>query len=239
MDIVESTRKKILHEFRHIAFTHQNHSYNIGSKSLKAVSNCVDHYKVPFEANKIAQSYAKKRGLKAENVIKDWEKIKNDACDLGTRVHDFGERYFSNKELIPELPQEKAIVAYWNSLPASYIPLLCETIVYCEELGYAGTFDLLFYDTERNGVVIADYKTNGDLHKNFNGQKLLKPFDFMLDSPFNKYQLQLSYYQIPLENIDIPVVGRELIWLKNDGTFDILHTMDYSQHIRYYQSLLV
>jgi len=239
MKEVENIRRKILLEFKHINFLKDNHTYKVNEKDLTCVSNCLDKYKTPFDSENIATKYAKKNKLKKEDVLKQWEDKKNTACDLGTRIHDFAERRFYSKDIMPELGQEIAVINYWDSLDKddNIIPVLCETKVCSEVLGYAGTFDLLLYDIKRKGLKICDYKSNGDLYKNFNNQKLLKPFDFLLDTNFNKYQLQLSYYQIPLEDIGINVIDREIIWLKEDETYEVLPTLDFSHHIRYYQIL--
>lgn len=239
MKEVEEIRKKILLTFRHLNFLKDNHTYDINGKNLKCVSNCLDNYKTSFDSNKISEAYAKKNKLKQEDVLKQWEDKKNASCDLGTRVHDFAERRFYSKEITPTIGLEEAVMNYWDSIDKdkNLIPVLCETRICSELLAYAGTFDLLLYDVKRKGLLVCDYKTNGDLYKNFRNQKLLKPFDFLLDNNFNKYQLQLSYYQIPLEDIDLKVIDREIIWLKEDSSFERLPTLDFSQHIRYYQSL--
>ena len=241
MKEVEDIRKKILLSFKHINFLKNNHTYDVNGKNLKCVSNCLDNYKTPFDSDKIVEAFAKKNKLKKDDVLKQWEDKKNDSCDLGTRVHDFAEKRFYSKDVIPELGLEIAVMNYWKSIDEdpNLIPVLCETKVCSELLNYAGTFDLLLYDVKRKGLIVCDFKSNKELYKNFKNQKLLKPFDFLLDTNFNKYQLQLSYYQVPLEDIDLTVVDREIIWLKEDSTYEVLPTLDFSQHIRYYQSLSV
>ena len=64
---------------------------------------------------------------------------------------------------------------------------------------YAGTPDCILMNLETNNLILIDYKTNEDLFKNFKGQKLVERFSSYLDTPFNKYQIQLSYYKILLD----------------------------------------
>ena len=99
--------------------------------------------------------------------------------------------------------------------------------MYHHEYLYAGTGDIM-YNKKKNSFLIGDYKTNKDLFKNFKDQKLYYPFADMLDTPFNKYQLQLSYYQLMLEQVGIPVSQRILIWLNDDATYNAYQMKDMS-----------
>ena len=82
--------------------------------------------------------------------------------------------------------------------------------MYHKEYLFGGTLDLLLYDTIQEGYIIGDYKTNKDLFKNYRGQTLKDEFSFLLQNSFNIYQLQLSLYQILLEQLsDIKVIKRK------------------------------
>lgn len=80
--------------------------------------------------------------------------------------------------------------------------------------------------------LLVTHNTNADLYKNFKGQTLLPPFDDLLDEAFSLYTLQLSSYQIPLEDIGYKIIGRRIVWVKDDGTYEILPVQDVSQRIR-------
>ena len=61
---------------------------------------------------------------------------------------------------------------------------------------------------------------------------MLGPFSHLLDNPFNKYQLQLCYYQILLKQIeDIEVSSRKLVWLRPNGTYELYDTEDFTHLI--------
>ena len=107
--------------------------------------------------------------------------------------------------------------------------------MYHKELMYAGTLDILCYNKNTGEYIILDYKTNKDLFKNFKEKKLLKPFDNLLDNPFNKYQLQLSFYQILIEQIDfIKISSRKIIWIKPNGNYQLYDTEDYTEQLKQY-----
>lgn len=76
------------------------------------------------------------------------------------------------------------------------------------------------------------HNTNEDLFKNYRGQTLLWPFQDMLDQNASYYQLQLSCYQIPLENLGYKVIGRRLIWVRPDGNYEKVKLDSVSGRLR-------
>ena len=195
-------------------------------------------------------------GMTKDEILAEWAKKSGKACDFGTEVHAFGESMFyymteQYDKILPECqhkfidgrphpsnPQEEAIVKFWDDLPETFVPVLAETKVFNRNgTPYAGTFDILFYYVNescpsKSGLVIFDYKTNEDLYKNFRGQKLLWPFNDMLDMSESYYTLQLGLYQIPLENLGYDIVARRLIWVKPDGTYENVRIKEVSNRVR-------
>ncbi len=150
--------------------------------------------------------------------------------------------------LIPTRTKEEAIIKFWDDLHPNLHFVLAETKVYSGShenavklnQDYAGTFDLLMYYHDENnpknsGLVIMDYKTNVDLYKDFsrqNNKMLYPPFNNMYNENLSLYTLQLSCYQIPLEDIGLKVVGRRIIWLKDDGTYELLPVPDVTKKLK-------
>ena len=149
-----------------------------------------------------------------------------------------------NNEFIfcAEKPKEIAAMKFYKDLPDCYIPILAETKVYDEDLNYSGTFDLLmYYDATLNGksdknsgLLCLDWKTNKDLYKNFNGEKMLYPFQDLLNMSLNIYKLQLSLYMNCLEKIGFKVIDRKLMWLKDDGRYEKIELEEYVDRLRKY-----
>lgn len=141
-----------------------------------------------------------------------------------------------NKEkgwLTPTREKEKAVVQFWDDIPNDYHLILPEAKIYnttTVKNPYAGTFDLLMYydnknNPEKSGCVLMDYKTNENLYNEYNlkKRKCLKPgFDDMVDCPYSMYVLQLNLYQLALENLGIKIIGRRLIWLKSNETYELI-----------------
>lgn len=194
-------------------------------------------------------------GMTKEEILASWNKISGDACAFGTATHEFGESYFyymigEDEKILPSCkskiidgvltptnPHEEAVVQFWNDLPDCFVPVLAETKVFSTTYHYAGTFDILFYfkhptDDSKSGLVIFDYKTNADLYKNFKKQTLLPPFNELLDMDLSFYKLQLSCYQIPLEDIGYNIVGRRIIWLKPEGVYEKIALENLTRQLR-------
>ena len=159
-------------------------------------------------------------------------------------------KYYKEKNwLIPTRKKEEAIVKFMKDLPKSYHLVLNEAKVYSglnkdERLNpktkFCGTFDMLYYydgegDPSKAGFVIFDYKTNSKIESEYNRNNmkcLAEPFINMIDEPQSCYTLQLSAYQIPLEDIGLKIIGRRLIWLKDDGTYEKIPLIDVSRTLR-------
>ena len=195
-------------------------------------------------------------GMSKEEILALWGRISGEACEFGTDVHAFGESMFyymtDQPEKIldeckskfadgrphPTNMHEEAVVKFWDDIPPNMVPVLAETKVFNRTgTPYAGTFDILFYYVEEpnsphNGLVIFDYKTNKDLYNNFKDEVLLWPFNDLLDQNESYYILQLGCYQIPLENLGYSVMGRRLIWLRPDGTYNKIRLPDVSGRVR-------
>lgn len=197
--------------------------------------------------------------MTAEEIEKSWKENSKHACEHGTERHEFGEScfYYMTKQydkILPAFkdritkdggfealyPKEEATVKFWEDLPVCFVPIAVENITYNKTLNYSGTFDMLFYydaelegkSPDKSGFVIFDYKTNKDLYKNFMEKKLLPPFDELLDMPCNLYKLQLSLYELNLEQLNFKVIGRRLIWLKPDGEYDKIPLESYTRVLK-------
>lgn len=225
-------RKNIDDAFRGLVLDEASHVYTLGDKKLKgSVSGLIKSFYLPFPEDALAKK-AKRLGINEEELAKQWKEINDESTERGSRVHLFGERYPLNKTLIPTCPQETAVKKFWDELPKHIVLVGIEIKMYHKDYMFPGTMDLLLYDTINNYYIIADYKTNKDLHKNFNGQRMLPPFQHLLDCPLNHYQVQLSFYQVLLEQLGINVKERKVIYLTLEGEYVMWNTDDYTSQLK-------
>ncbi len=90
-------------------------------------------------------------------------------------------------------------------------------------------------EASRAGFVLFDYKTNASLFSEFNQRNhvmLMSPFSDLVQESIGEYTIQLSLYALMLEDIGINVLGRRIVWLKDDGTFETFALPDVSGRLR-------
>lgn len=226
---MKEMQNKIKEYFKELQFDAQAHSYEVRGKPLTSVSKTIHKYVEKVDFDKIAGFVAKKRGITKAEVLAEWEAKKIASCNQGTIVHSFGENYFKGKQ--PTNGFEEAIVKFWDNIPEYIEPFLFELQMFSETLGIAGTSDIILFNRKTGKFILADYKTNIDLFKNYKGKTLLAPFENLLDSPYNKYQLQLSMYQLLFEQCGFEVESRRIIWLKPNGVYENFKTEDLTQKL--------
>lgn len=228
-------KDKILEFFSGIHLDEASHKYTLGNETFKiSVSGLIKPYYYPTDWEKVKLNVSNSRGISIEDVEKEWKQAADEGCAIGDKTHIFGENYvLSGFNLKPTTGYEKAIVNFWKDLPDFIIPIVLEAKMYHKKYRFAGTSDILLYDTRDNSIIIADYKTNKDLFKNFNDQRMQYPFSYLKCSPFGHYTLQLSYYQILLEQVPgVKVKNRRLIWLKADGTYAMYDTDNVTEELK-------
>lgn len=235
---VENLRDKVRLFFSQLSFDPVEHVYTFKNAEMKSASSVYKKFEEKVDFNMIAGFVAKSRQKKGEDitredVLQEWKNRGDEAIERGNKAHEFAEDYFHKsvckKQEFEGL--ELALHNFWESLPEHVVPFLSEIQMFSEELGIAGTSDLVLYDTITEKFIMADYKTNQDLHKNHKGKKLLPPFDDLLDTPFNKYQLQLAIYKVLFELTGYEVQAGYVVWIRDDGTFSLLKVNDYSDKI--------
>ena len=241
--MVNAKRREIQMPFIKLDFNEEKHIYFVDNKPLKAsVSKLIKKYYKEFPTDQKAEEISdstkfngvvnKYTGMSKQEILNQWTTINLESTTRGTRVHEFGEFYPFNKKLKPRCKQEEAIVKFWDSVPEHIIPVTMELRMYHFKKMFAGTADIILYDTSNDSYIIADYKTNKDLFKNYQKQKMLAPFEDMLDSPYSHYSLQLSFYQLLLEQIGVKVSKRILVYLTVDGECEMYPTVDYGKEIK-------
>jgi hypothetical protein len=216
---------KIQKPFSNLTFEEKKHKYYVEGQPInKSVSALIGEFYEHFDAKQVAPYSAAKMGLTTEEVLAHWAAINQESRDRGHRVHNFGEVYQFNRNLKPSCPQEEAIVKFWQDVPEHILPLAAELRMYHFKHLFAGTADIILFDTKTQTYIIADYKTNKDLLKNYMGKTMIGPFSHLLDNPLNHYVIQLSYYQLLLEQVGVKVSRRVIIWLGLEGNYQLFDT---------------
>lgn len=152
--------------------------------------------------------------------------------------------------LLPTYPKEEAVVKFYNEMnfdPSKRLYVVGAefrlSTKYMENvLPICGTADILFYEEDQifpedSGFVIGDWKTNKELEKEYtvkNDIRMKYPMTDFKDTALSHYTLQFNLYQKMFESVGLKIIDRRLIWLKDDGSYEVRYipklnksTMDY------------
>lgn len=136
--------------------------------------------------------------------------------------------------LIPTFPKECAVKKFYDEKSGYLTPVGAEFKLSTRYMGdkvrkICGTCDLLFYEEDplfgEHQFVLADWKTNASLtndYKRKNGICMKFPFDNMIDDALSHYTLQFNLYRRMLESVGVKIGDMRLIWLKEDGDYEIV-----------------
>jgi len=202
----------------------KSHKYKIGKKELISVTTFVGKFFKPFKAKEVARKLAKfpinkqnKRG------VRYWLNQWKESAEHGTRVHNAVEDIINGKDK-PKLEEERdnkkveQVEIFLKEEIEEDLVKDTELKIYSEELGLAGTIDLIIYN-EDGTVSLVDWKTNKAIKKKgFSGEKCKAPLADMDDCNYNKYLLQLSTYAYILEKqYDLETRDLKIVHLKEDS----------------------
>jgi hypothetical protein len=155
------------------------------------------------------------------------------------------ETQYEDGFLIPYGKKEEAIASFYEDAYSvkNFYPVMAEAQIYTGVNGslnlkqnYSGTFDMLFAYQMRGKwkLAIFDWKTNKDLENSYNrqfGRSLLDPFGYLVEEPRSLYTLQLSAYQLGIQQLGYEVVDRKIVWLKDDATYEKIQTEDLTKDL--------
>jgi len=233
-------QKRFIKEcFKDLKFNEELHRYSLPDRTIKkSVSTVIKDFIPKADFYNIAKNIDRKQGLPEGTTFRLWELKGKESTAKGNKAHFFGEVYAKYPVLQPETGYEVAVKSFIEDLPDYLEIAFTELVMYHKEYLFAGTMDLLLYNTKSNSYIVADYKTNADLYKSFG--KLLHPFYLYDNNALNKYMLQLSTYQLMLEQTGVKVHNRVVVWLKPNGFYELIPVDDVTQELnKYYKKVYV
>lgn len=225
--------RDLLTMFSDLQFDENRHLYFVNGENYLSVSKKIESHYEKFDEDYWLNRKAPQLGISKEELRAQWHKKRDDACEKGHKCHEYLELFKPGDEALADTPEKKAGLLFlqnyiYKSNPRYHI-ITREFKMIHRLFRYCGTADLLLWDSYTNTIIVADWKTNEDLFKTFG--KLKFPFQFLESNPYNKYQLQFSYYQLMIEQSQYKVSDRWLIYLEADGMYTIHKTTDYTQEL--------
>ncbi len=184
-----------------ITFYEDVHKYETDRcKDFTSVTTFISAYFPEFDTEEVSARYAKKHGMKQQDVITMWEEKKDKACHLGTKVHYFCEMCMEGCDLPHSDNEEEASffrIAHEavQRLKKKYTFVGTEEIVFSNKYKIAGMIDLLMRDPINGDLLILDWKTNRRITTENRWQSGFGPIEHLEDTSFNHYSIQLSLYK--------------------------------------------
>lgn len=211
------TREEYLKElnkaFGDFKFFPQDHHYEYkGQRVGVSVTRLIEEYTNEFDAETIAEKVAIKENKSVQEVLDEWKQKNQYACDKGHFGHLYAQSLWNGENVLNEIekftngletPLDKILDQadnFYFDYKDRLEHLADEYVIGSEEYDIASAIDHLFINKLTGGLVLVDYKTNSDIHKNERYAKNMKvPLTHLKDFTLNHYFIQLSIYKYLVE----------------------------------------
>ena len=209
----EDYLKELNKAFGDFKFYEDGHYYTYKDKPISiGATGLIEQYTQEFDAQAVAERVAEKQNKSVQEILDEW-KLKNvQSCLKGSASHNFVQNLWSGISYIEDtknfttgtLDALKLIKGQAESFYNDYKDRLelvyNEYVIGAYELDLASAIDALFINKLTGGLVLVDYKTNTDIHKNERYAKNMKvPLNHLKDDTLTHYAIQLSIYKYLVE----------------------------------------
>ena len=211
------TKEQYLHEldkaFGDFKFFEEDHHYEYKMQKIgNSVTRLIEEYCNEFDAESVAEKVALKEGKTIQEVLDEWEYKNKFSCAKGSTCHEYAQakwvaryweliRFDGSYEYFEAVEKiKKQADNFKKDYKDRLEHLADEYIIGSEEYDIASAIDHLFINKLTGGLVLVDYKTNSDIHKNEKYAKEMKPpLQHLKDYTLNHYYIQLSIYKYLVE----------------------------------------
>lgn len=214
-------------KFNDLEFNEKNHTYKVDNQYLESCTRFIKKFEIDIFTEEFIEKYCKKYNFEKKHIKELWD-IKTKVGKVkGTELHQYIEHFF-----IYNIKNEVSLlnikeVEYFHNFLKDYSFLKTAQVeypVYDLDLGIAGTLDYLSID-EQGRYWLIDWKTNKNISK-YSKTKFKEPINYLQQSDYNIYSIQLNIYKHILEkHLGITIYRMMLVHLnstnKNYKVFDI------------------
>lgn len=221
------------------------HAYADSRGALKSVTSWKDSHFAKFDDNQAIDSMKKGKkwkkghrhwGMTTNEIRAAWADNRDEACDLGTKLHARIERFLNDPDLPPGYSHKDLMTRHLEHLHEDgpeelqdadwrqFLEFVCDTPhlipyrtewrTFHEDFRLGGTSDVLYYDPKAQEYIIYDWKRSKKFeYVNEHGRKCITPgWEYMSDTEYWKYAIQLNLYKIILmDKYGIPVGGARIV----------------------------
>ena len=211
----EEYLKELNKAFSDFKFYEEGHYYKYKGNDVGiSVTRFIEQYVNEFDSEAVAEKVAIRDNKTIQEVLEEW-KTKNEwACKKGSIIHQTTQdtwkypnakqviisKFFTNEQYDILKKIQLQIDNFYNDYKDKLEHLADEFVIGSEEYDIASAIDHLFINKLTDGLVLVDYKTNSDIHKNEKYAKQMKvPLTHLKDTTLNHYAIQLSIYKYLVE----------------------------------------
>ena len=181
------TREEYLKElnkaFEDFKFFEKDHHYEYkGERVGMSVTRLIEEYTNEFDSQAVAEKVAVRDNKSVQEVLDEWKYKNQFSCAKGSICHEFAQHLWSGNEWLwsgfgrneyegeifshtCDLIFEQAH-NFYEDYKDRLEHLADEYVIGSEEYDIASAIDHLFINKLTGGLVLVDYKTNSDIHKN-------------------------------------------------------------------------
>ena len=209
----EEYLKELNKAFGDFKFFEKDHHYEYKGKRVgMSVTKLIEEYAQEFKQQEMAEKSAIKNNKSIQEILDEWQYKNKFACAKGSTCHEIAQSQWSGKGFIYDYFDSSSeyikavgkITKQADNFHEDYKDrlehLYDEYVIGSEEYDLASAIDHLFINKLTGGLVLVDYKTNSDIHKNERYAKKMKvPLSHLKDTTLNHYAIQLSIYKYIVE----------------------------------------
>lgn len=181
---------------------------------LTSVSKIIELYHEKFDADKIAEKTAAKRGVTKESLLEEWKETNSDAIKRGHKYHAYREnKYYEAGKIsgsVVHRHKEEGTLKVGFDIEKLTPGIYPELIVDIPEFGVIGTSDYVEIFPDKT-FILRDLKTNKKLEtegfkvwdpisKTKKSKMMYAPISHIHDCNLGHYSVQLSIYAYALED---------------------------------------
>ena len=183
-----------------------------------------DHYSIETQIELL------KLPTTVQEVLDEWGYKNKFACEKGSTCHEYAQSLWSGEEwhfksfdfsveyrnAVDKIKQQTHMFHYNYKDRLEH--LADEFVIGSEEYDIASAIDHLFINKLTGGLVLVDYKTNSDIHKNEKYAKNMKvPLTHLKDTTLNHYAIQLSIYKYLVEKYtNLKIEEMFIVWFSEN-----------------------
>ena len=236
----EEYLKELNKAFGDFKFFEDGHYYTYKDKPISiGATGLIEQYTQDFDSQAVAERVAEKQGKSVQEILDEWKQKNEWACRKGSIIHETVQHRWVKPYDIPIFPiptytEEQTKILnklssqtsnFYNDYKDRLELIYNEYVIGSFEYDLASAIDALFINKLTGGLVLVDYKTNSDIHKNERYAKNMKvPLSHLKDDSIHHYFIQLSIYKYLVEKYtNLKIEEMFIVWFsENNETYEIV-----------------